>query len=208
MKRKSLVVGFDVDGVLADYSTAFSEIGNQLYGLPVLSDPDVKYWDWHRFWGSREKISQIWNHVRNSDDFWRELPTLTTASQAVRIRAIARRTPVYAITSRMDTQTSALHQTVAWLKTCLTEAIQCVISSKKGQVCNALGIDCYIDDKFTNCIDVVKNSPKTQVFLMVRKHNESLLKDFPQYFESRGGKAEIVLVESLDYYLDYIESKL
>ncbi len=200
-------ISFDMDGVLAGYCQAFTELGRQMFGLPIVTDAEAPQWDWEKYWATREQVSAIWKEVKKDPHFWSEVSPLIGSMVAVRISRLMGREEVYFVTARPDTGGStAQNQTKNWIEAHIASGPSVVISNKKGKICEAIGIKYHIDDKFTYCLDIVKNSPKTRVFLLEREHNKWVVERFPAFFKKpKGGRPEITVVKSVSEYLDKVE---
>lgn len=207
-------ISFDMDGVLADYTTAFSTIGNEMFGLSIVGEKEIQHWNWEKWWSTKAQLKAIWKEVRKRETFWMDLEKIVSDEEAKRIARLMHTERVYFITSRPDTGgVDAQYQSARWVQwtICKDQRVgsrpspSVLVSSKKGRLCEALDIQYHIDDKFTYCIDIVKNSPKTRVFMMETMHNKWMPEQFPNYFEKRGSnRAEITVIHSVTEFLDAI----
>lgn len=78
---------------------------------------------------------------------------------------------IYFITNRMGQYPK--RQTELWLSQHLGFSPTVLISPHKGQVCAALHLDYYVDDKPSNVDDVIAEAPNTTVFMQDRAYNRS-----------------------------------
>jgi hypothetical protein len=202
-----MIVGFDIDGVLANFNEGYGRLGNKKYNLPLIKDEEVPCWNWDtRWWGAtEEQIRELWKKdIVPSPIFWAGLKPLLSAETFDNIAELSYRTPVFFITSRPGNPSLLYSQTMLWLNKHLGAhaykgLTSTIVTKQKGLVCNAIGITHYIDDKFTNLIDIVKYSPKTKCFMLKKQYNEAMPNEFPSYF-----KKEITVVDSVDEYLSYV----
>lgn len=198
-------IGFDVDGVLADFGLGFSTIGNRMYGLPIIHNSEIQHWNWSKWHCTKEQECAIWKEVKQTENFWLNLHPIF-----LRPLSLFDNNYYYAITNRVDTEGfTAILQTSLWLRNRFgSNAPQVLVTPKKGMAAIALKLDYYIDDKFTYCIDVVKCSPTTRVFMPRLQHNDWIPEKFPSYFElEQKSYPKIQLVEGVEEYLNIIRRK-
>lgn len=135
-----MIIQFDVDGVLADFGAGYDALCMKLgYGAP---GPDAP-WDakWNR---------DVWMEIRGSQDFWMELPSLVPDSIFARIQRI--QDPVYFVTARPGTRTK--WQTEQWLKDRGVYDPTVIVSAKKAEFAQAVGVSYAIDDKAGNAVEI------------------------------------------------------
>lgn len=180
-------IGFDVDGVLADFSTAFVQQYLRVTGKNLFQPGDAEdapCWNGDLYRGyTKEEASQVWAAVIASPDFWLNLPALSGADTVAMVIAdLERRHDIYFVTSRVGE--TAKKQTEKWLYHMLgTPKPTVLISSQKGFCAAALKLDVYIDDNYHNVLDVGtltyeerRNKPKprwpvTRVYLLDKRYN-------------------------------------
>jgi len=93
-----LRVGFDIDGVLANFSYAFTKLGSDLLHLPIFPGP--AYQDDYSFGYVREDHDVLWQHIHEHPEFWKDIPPLATTEEFDRIEQLCRACDVYFVTSR------------------------------------------------------------------------------------------------------------
>ena len=175
---KQLVYGFDVDGVLANFNNAFSELlisTTRENRLPAgyWADPDYPpVWHWPQHFGySGEQIDRAWEAVK-ATRFWNTLEPMK-GIQDIHYLPLGSR--VYFITSRVGP--TALRQTQLWLHSRLSftfadrHEYSVIISSNKAASALALGLDFYIDDYPHNVNTVVGLMPNCAVYLLDAPYN-------------------------------------
>ncbi len=141
-------IGIDVDGVFAEFNTAFKQL---LPMVPETFVPDV--WDWPQKYGvTTEQLRTAWETLRASDDFWLSLkPYDDTCEQLLVAERLSESGhDIYFVTAREGTK--AKWQTEDWL---LRQGSYCptvivVPNRQKVEVCSALGLDAMLDDCLTN----------------------------------------------------------
>lgn len=113
--REKLRIGFDLDGVLANFTVAFSTMAHAQFGTPVY--PDGHCVDVYSFGLSDEEADILWGYINTHPEFWRDLPPLVTPQEAQRIRALACRANVFFLTTRPEkgVQGAVTAATADWL---------------------------------------------------------------------------------------------
>lgn len=169
-------IGFDVDGVLADFCPTYQQLFVDLTGRDTFQPGDSTHppsWNWPTDRGyTDEETSAVWAAIKARSDFWLNLPALPGLSTLQRNFAdLDRDGEVYFITSRVGDDVK--WQSECWLQThlCASRTPTVLISSEKGLSCAALKLDAYIDDNFDNIQSVLRDSPKTRAYLLDRPYN-------------------------------------
>jgi hypothetical protein len=198
----SLRVAFDLDGVLANFRSAFesaaSEAGVSLPGASLdqaVKDP----------LSSRE-IRKIWDYVKRTPNWWVRLAPYEPA-QIVRLYETARRLrwEVVFVTRRPVTAGDPVQfQTQWWLEQqgFYYPSVMTVPGSR-GELANALRLDILVDDQIHNCVDVISASTAKAV-LLLRDRPDASVED---HAVSRGIGVVGSLEEALDV-LDHLHSVL
>jgi hypothetical protein len=150
-------ISVDIDGVLADFTSAYAAVANRLYPGKVPAGYQPSAWDWPIITPEEDKL--IWQAIDNTEDFWmgvqphrenvRDLQDFiwTPATEGVE---------VYFVTSRESTVGHpVLHQTQHWLNSQgliapHTAAIPVNGSMGKVRTFAAVGIQFSIDDRDKN----------------------------------------------------------
>lgn len=151
-------IGFDIDGVLADFNTAFIQRVIKVTGQDFFPPRpfDIPTWDYPQFYGYLPaQVDEVWQDITADESFWLKLPAYPEANEA--LRRLTQETlvgnDVYFITSRPGAV--AKWQTEAWLSAHgFDETPTVLISSAKGLCARALKLDLYIDDRWENALDV------------------------------------------------------
>lgn len=148
---------FDVDGVLADFVFAFTELAAARYELEwdtVHSNGAQMDWDFAGGYNglSSEQVKELWDHIVKSPSFWRLIPPLVAESERSSIDrlAVANIEPLF-MTSRNGVDPDK--QTKWWLREHkFVDDPQVVIAKDKADACLRLAsfgheIVGIIDDK-------------------------------------------------------------
>ena len=182
-------LGFDLDGVLVDWNSAFIALMIQLTGRDLFPPRpfDIPTWNYPTHYGyTTAEVSYVWTDIKASPYFWQSLKPYETTGDA--LRAIHDRwrqnDDLYFITSRPGID--AKKQTENWLRMhwpmYTVPPLTVLISSHKGLCAKALHLDAYIDDKDTNVCDVVREHATCRTFLLDRPWNRDL--EWPDRIQS------------------------
>ena len=169
-----LRIGFDLDGTLADFASAFQEVELRLFGASQISagepereekeeevtpDPNA----------GEHRRALVWAAIRSTPDFWTGLRAIDAGAVA-RINALAlhHKWDVFFITQRPDTVGETVQrQTQHWL---IAQGYDMpsvlVIGGSRGAAANALRLDYHVDDSARNCMDVKAESRARPILLV------------------------------------------
>ncbi len=217
----ALRIGFDMDGVLADFARAYREVEESVFG-PVSGatrpgdpeDQDDKNADdstenegesdspakvaaaRHAL---RRKRDAVWQHIQATPNFWTTLAPIDPAAVR-RIHNLAARDgwDVFFITQRPATDgQSVQRQTQRWLvEQGFDLPSVLVIYGSRGEAARALRLDYLVDDSARNCIDV-KAQADTKALLVTNPADAATAES--------ARRLGIGTVESIDEALDLID---
>lgn len=172
------ILGIDIDGVLADFNTAYRakllEVTGRDLCPPDVSNPPT--WEWPSFYGYTEaEEDMVWEQIEQASLFWEDLRRLPDADIFLHLLASLPQTDdIYFVTSRPGL--TAKGQSERWLEMCGYGGATVTIalpSHNKGPLAAALNLTHFIDDKAENCRCVKVSSPETQVFLLRYNYNQA-----------------------------------
>jgi hypothetical protein len=173
----TLRVGFDMDGVLADFSTAYRAIETRLFGqaehvrienpeeVPDTKPAKANAPPAH----SRRRGDAIWRAIRDTPDFWQTLAPLDTdAVRRIHAMTLRHHWETFFITQRPATRGATVQrQTQHWLvEQGFDLPSVLVISGSRGAACGALHLDYLVDDSPTNCVDVKSESTARSLLIL------------------------------------------
>lgn len=150
--RRRFRVAFDMDGVLADLSSALSVQAAVLFGdADAPADP----------WLAARRRRLLWQRVQEIDNFWETLDEIADGGVA-RLADAARagEWETIFLTTRPETAGDPVQtQTHRWL---MARGFRCpnvwVVRRSRGSIAAALQLDAIVDDRAQNCVDVVSES--------------------------------------------------
>jgi len=166
-------IGFDMDGVLADFASAFCAVEQRLFPdasglLPdqpeeqsanqapgqVPSRPSASVDPYEL----RQRRDEIWAQICATPNFWQSLlPTEPGAVRRVHELMMRYRWEVFFITQRPETDGDTVQrQTQHWLvEQGFDLPSVLVIPGSRGAAAAALRLDYHVDDNVQNCLDVM-----------------------------------------------------
>lgn len=190
----SLRLGFDVDGVLADFRSAFRAAAMQI--LRVEPDaPDGASSPQGETGLAAEDVKRVWNHIARTSNWWMDIEPYEPA-QIARLYALTRAAgwEVFFLTKRPQSAGDSVQfQTQWWIERCgfyLPSVL--TVPGSRGDVANALRLDIVVDDQLINCVEVVSASP-TKALLMQRTPDTAAR----QHASSRGIGVVATLADAL-----------
>lgn len=190
---KRLQIGIDVDDVLADFISKHRELCREMFGKPV-TDVIPTDWAMTNYGLTREQRDAVWDRIRATEDFWLTLKRKSDCDPCD-VAQLDIDHDLYFITSRERSAGESLpHQTAYWIKKHLWVPLPTVIvTSNKGPIAAALGLDYFIDDRPKNCVEVKNAVPTCTVFVKDAGHNQD-------FYDAR-----IERVESFDEFAQRVQ---
>jgi hypothetical protein len=175
--EKPLRIGFDMDGVLADFTSAFREIETTLFGSiapPPAEEPETEEEEQsaqtdavepaRRALGpheTRRRRDAVWRTIESTADFWTTLkPLREGAVRRLHEQMLRHRWEVFFITQRPATAGETVQrQTQHWLvRQGFDLPSVLVIGGARGAAAAALRLDYHVDDSPQHCLDVMSGS--------------------------------------------------
>jgi hypothetical protein len=162
----SLRIGFDIDGVLADFRTAFHATARHCLGREVqapddgISSPTL----------DQQEVKRVWEAVAKTPNWWLQLPP-HEPDQIARLYDLARaaKWEVFFLTNRpASAGDSVQFQTQWWLeRNGFYMPAVLTVPGSRGDIANGLRLDLVVDDLVMNCVEVVSGSA-AKAMLMLR----------------------------------------
>jgi hypothetical protein len=175
----ALRVGFDMDGVLADFGSAYREVERALFGDVVGGTPKAPEDDpaaatetvvsrsGPKDGERRRRV--VWDRIRATPNFWTTLtPTEPQAVKELHSLMMRHQWEVVFITQRPATAGETVQrQTQRWLiQHGFDVPSVLVIAGSRGAAINALRLTHHVDDSPQNCVDVKADSSATPILIV------------------------------------------
>jgi hypothetical protein len=168
----SLRLGFDIDGVLANFRAAFRNAAVRIVRGEV-DDFDPADTPENESPLSPDDVRRVWDYIAKAPNWWMEIDAYEP-EQIARLYSLTRAAgwEVFFMTKRPPSAGDSVQFQTQWwierfgfyLPSVLT------VPGSRGDVANALRLDLLIDDQLINCVEVVSASP-TKAILMQRTHD-------------------------------------
>lgn len=164
------VVQFDVDGVLADFMTAFTRRAKTLgYTDTITGTAEQKTWETYGI-VPREHVDGVWRDIKEDPQFWLNVPALISTTVFRWIDVLQEHADIYFATARVGA--TAKWQTAEWLARNGVSVPTVVITPNKGDTAAALRATHAIDDKAGNAIFTGYVAKKTRSYIIDRAYNQ------------------------------------
>jgi beta-phosphoglucomutase-like phosphatase (HAD superfamily) len=179
----TLRVGFDMDGVLADFGAAFRAIEGELFGADTTGPPPNPTEEEKEQTPDRNlnpaasakesdrRRRAVWDRIRATPDFWTTLkPTDPDAVRQLQALMLQWGWEVVFITQRPSTAGETVQrQTQRWLvQQGFDMPSVVVIAGSRGAAINALRLTHHVDDSPQNCVDVKTDSSAMPILIVGR----------------------------------------
>jgi hypothetical protein len=196
-----LRLGFDLDGVVADFRTAFLDAAAKLLGGDSIQRRSSPMPDLDGV--SAADAKRVWKAIADTPNWWLGLAPYEPA-QIARLYQLSRRFrwEVSFLTSRIPTAGDSVQfQSQTWLEAYgfYLPAVVTVPGSR-GEIANALRLDMVIDDQFLNCLEVVGSS-QSKAILILQMGNKSSDQSLEQQATDRGIGVVYRLEEAIEVLL-------
>jgi len=189
----SLRIGFDMDGVLADFASAYRAVERDRFGSssantignpedePAARDedddpPSTRVTNsLHTASDDRHKRDVVWSTIQSVPDFWTTLaPIGSGVVRRLHALMLQHKWEVFFISQRPATAGETVQrQTQHWLvKQGFDLPSVLVIPGSRGAAAGALRLDYHVDDSPQNCLDVLSDS-RAKPILIVADDDES-----------------------------------
>ncbi len=167
----ALRVGIDVDGVIADFRTAFHAAAVRCLRRNVSDSEDPQ----SAGPLSSDDIRKVWDYIARTQNWWMDVPPYEP-DQIARLYSLTRAAgwEVFFMTKRPPSAGDSVQfQTQWWIERFgfYLPAVMTVPGSR-GDLANGLRLDMMIDDQALNCIEVI-SAATTKALLMLRSADDS-----------------------------------
>ena len=187
-----LRLGIDVDGVVADFRSAFRALAERELGIAP-DDVEAEL--------SKAQVERLWKSVASTINWWVDIPAYEP-DQIERLYKQARRGrwEVFFMTSRPASGGDTVQlQTQVWLERFgyYLPAVLTAPGGARGELARSLRLDIALDDRVVNCMEIISAS-NSKALLVARGESELKVRESA---EARG----IGVVTTLSQALDAIE---
>jgi hypothetical protein len=180
-----LIIGVDIDGVLANFNAGYRRKLIEVTGRDLIPEEvcrgsrpgeEPPCWNYAPHYGyTREEDHATWESIKSDYQFWQSLQPLpggTAMLRTLKAAEFERDAEIYFITSRPGR--TAKEQTEWWLQTRgFSHATVMIARGEKGFFANGLGLTHFVDDKPENCESVKIARPGAHNYLLSCRYNES-----------------------------------
>jgi hypothetical protein len=169
----SLRVGFDIDGVLANFRAAFRATAAKLVRGDVADlDPDETEGESPL---SASDVRRVWDHIAKAPNWWMEIDAYEP-DQIARLYALTRaaRWEVFFMTKRPPSAGDSVQFQTQWWIERFGYYLPAVLTvpGSRGEVANGLRLDLIVDDQIINCAEVIA-AGATKALLMLREPDQA-----------------------------------
>jgi 5' nucleotidase, deoxy (Pyrimidine), cytosolic type C protein (NT5C) len=170
-----MMIGLDIDGVLADFISPFLRIlevriGNGPIDPESITDPNFM----NHPLITTEIISECLASVSYDPNFWEALVPLASERQWAALDRLSRKQKLVFVTHRYEQKGYDIGQvTRDWLrKHGVSDPIVYFTQQHKSELIGKLKVELFVDDRHENCRDVAENTGAV-VLMPHRSYNQS-----------------------------------
>ena len=187
----TLRIGIDIDGVLADFRTAFHAAALRCLKHDVDDRQDLE----SPTPLSAADVRRVWEYIATAPNWWMDVPAYEP-DQIARLYSLMRASgwEVFFMTKRPPSAGDSVQfQTQWWIERFgfYLPAVLTVPGSR-GDIANGLRLDLVLDDQLINCVEVIAAAPTKAV--LVHRTGDAALK---QQATNRGIGVVSTLAEAL-----------
>lgn len=167
---KRLNIGLDVDGVLADFISAFLKEAETLLGRKITGTQTT--WDFEdSLTISHSEVRRVWQRINDIPN-WFFISVEAYPEVVNYLIWLTEHHNVYFITSRRhENGFTSERQTQMFLDNLGVQFPNVIANKEKGALAAALELDYFLDDYPENVESVERSSPKTRCYLLNRSYN-------------------------------------
>jgi uncharacterized HAD superfamily protein len=172
-----MLVGLDVDGVVADFLDPFLRFVAKKTGCEPIAAETITDLS---FKGhpviTEEALEASLAALSHERDFWPRLAPLLAPSEWEALESLSRKGRLVFITHRHPHDTYDIHQVTSdWLrKHGIAKPVIHFTQEYKSALVESLGVELFVDDRHENCLDVAEKT-QAAVFMPHRLYNQSFI---------------------------------
>ena len=174
MSDGRVVLGVDLDGVLANFIKGFLVTARKVTGRDIDINHQQQSWDFENDGIlTKAEVDATWHALKDTYNWWEHLEAMPGTKALRSFLPLSDEFRFYFITSRVPSEGWPVEeQSGVWLEDTFAISVPTVITEKnKGPVCHALKVDYFLDDKLENCLEVEQQSPQTRVYVKDAPYN-------------------------------------
>jgi hypothetical protein len=158
-----LNLAFDIDGVLADFTSSYAKrivkvTGENLFPTPLT----IPCWDWDTHYGyTKDQIAATWESIQDDSLFWQKLNPIPDRELFARLNVLSKSHPMYFITNRIGK--NCKQQTERFLYEQGINYPTVLIASNKLPILKSLKIEFFIDDRLATMNEIITDTTKPQL---------------------------------------------
>lgn len=197
---KKLIIGVDVDGVLADFGGAARRLCQALFNGRPADHLVQRGWGFDSIGLSSEEEDELWRTIDSNENWWYN--SLFPLPNTNLLKALCDKHRVIFITNRKDAlpQSGSMpvnEQTAYWLRNWFKIPNPTVLLSKtKGPLALGLKLDYFVDDRDKNIEEVVNAIGEKKVYGLKATYTPAgLLATHPNWVSSFNEFARMFLTD-------------
>jgi uncharacterized HAD superfamily protein len=173
----SMLVGMDIDGVVADFLGPFLRFVEKKTGCaPFTAETitDLSFKDHPEL--TEDKLQACLAGLAHERDFWPQLAPLLAPAEWEALEALSRKGHLVFITHRHGHDTYDIHQVTSdWLRRHgISKPVIHFTQEYKSTLVERLGVKLFVDDRHENCQDVAEKTQAT-VIMPHRHYNQAFV---------------------------------
>jgi uncharacterized HAD superfamily protein len=170
-----MIVGLDIDGVVADFLNPFLRFAEKRIGNGPIPAETITDLSFKRHPVLTEKIvEECMVTVSYDPHFWHRLSPLLSPPEWEALDALSRKERLVFITHRYERETYDIHQVTSdWLRRHgISKPVVHFTQDSKAKLVEGLRVNLFVDDRQENCQEVAERTEAT-VVMPHRLYNQS-----------------------------------
>jgi len=170
-----MIVGLDIDGVLADFLSPFLKLLEEKTGYgPILAESITDFTFAKHPVLSEKVVWDCMEAVSYDPNFWQNLSPLITAGEWERLDILSRQERLHFVTHRYVRESYDINAiTCEWLKSHgISKPVVHFTNESKAPLVEDLRIQFFMDDRYENCLEVAEKTD-AMVLMPHRPYNQS-----------------------------------
>lgn len=156
-----MIIGLDIDGVVADFLSPFLRVVARKTGIESIPAETITSFSFKQHPYLKEEIvGKCMEEVSYDPAFWQGLSSLISAEDWRKLDELSRRGKLVFVTHRYERETYSIQQiSCDWLRRHgISQPVVYFTQEPKGCLVQDLGVNLFVDDRFENCQDVAEKT--------------------------------------------------